>query len=63
MIKHNGILYPIEIKKHINCDKSDITAFRQLDNTPDMKRGDSGVVCMANDVFLINAADKAIGVS
>ena len=62
LIKRNGVLYPIEIKKHINCDKSDITAFKQLDKIPDMKRGDGCVVCMADDVFPITAADKAVGV-
>jgi len=62
LIKRNGILYPIEIKKHINCDKSDITAFKQLDKIPDMKRGEGCVVCMADDVFPISAADKAVGV-
>jgi len=62
LIKRNGVLYPIEIKKHINCDKRDIAAFKQLDKIPDMKRGEGCVVCMADDVFPITAIDKAIGV-
>ena len=62
LIKRNGILYPIEIKRHINCDKSDITAFKQLEKIPDMKRGEGCVVCIASDVFPIAATDKAIGV-
>ena len=62
LIKRNGVLYPIEIKKHINCDKGDITAFKQLDKLPDMKRGEGCVVCMADDVFPITPTDKAIGV-
>ena len=62
LIKRNGALYPIEIKKHTNCDKSDITAFKQLDKIPDMKRGEGCVICMANDVFPITATDKAVGV-
>ena len=62
LIKRNGVLYPIEIKKHINCDKGDITAFKQLDKIPDMKRGEGCVVCMADDVFPITATDKAVGV-
>ena len=61
LIKRNGMLYPVEIKKRINCDKSDITAFRQLDKIPDMKRGEGCVVCMADDVFPITATDKAVG--
>ena len=62
LIKRNGILYPVETKKHINCDNGDITAFRQLDKIPDMKRGEGCVVCMADDVFPITATDKAVGV-
>ena len=62
LIKRNGVLYPVEIKKHINCDKSDITAFKLLDKLTDMKRGDGCVVCMAEDVFPITGTDKAIGV-
>jgi len=62
LIKRRGVLYPIEIKKHINCDKSDITAFKQLDKIKDIERGEGCVVCMADDVFPITATDKAIGV-
>ena len=62
LIKRNGILYPIEVKKHINCDKGDISAFEQLDKIKDMKRGEGCVVCMADDVFPITATDKAVGV-
>jgi predicted AAA+ superfamily ATPase len=62
LIKRNGVLYPIEIKKHISCDKGDITAFKQLDKISDMKRGEGCVVCMADDVLPITATDKAVGV-
>ena len=62
LIKRNGIIYPIEIKKHINCDKSDIASFKQLDKIPDMRRGEGCVICMADDVFPITATDKAVGV-
>lgn len=62
LIKRNGIIYPIEIKKKISCDRSDIATFKQLDKISDMKRGEGCVVCMADDVFPITATDKAIGV-
>ncbi|MDR1245492.1 MAG: ATP-binding protein [Clostridiales Family XIII bacterium] len=62
LIKRNGILYPVEIKKHINYDKNDIAAFKLLDKIPDMKRGEGCVVCMAEDVFPITAMDRAVGV-
>jgi predicted AAA+ superfamily ATPase len=62
LIKRGGMLCPIKIKKHISCDASDITAFRQLNNIPDMKRGEGCVVCMADDVLPITATDRAVGV-
>jgi predicted AAA+ superfamily ATPase len=61
LIKRNDRLYPIEAKKHINCDKNDIAAFRQLDKIPNMQRDAGCVVCMAEDVFPITATDLAIG--
>jgi predicted AAA+ superfamily ATPase len=62
LIKRGDSLYPIEMKKHISCDKTDIGAFKQLDKIPDMKRGEGCVVCMADDVFPITSTDKAVGV-
>ncbi|MCL1912888.1 MAG: ATP-binding protein [Eubacteriaceae bacterium] len=62
LIKRGGVLYPIEVKKHINCDMGDITSFKQLDKIPDMKRGEGCVVCMAEDIFPITSTDKAVGV-
>ena len=62
LIKRGDILYPIEMKKHVSCDKNDINAFKQLDKISGMQRGDGCVVCMADDVFPITPTDKAVGV-
>ena len=62
VLKQGGTIYPIEIKKHINCDKSDIHSFKQLDKIPDIRRGEGCVICMADDIFPITAMDKAVGV-
>ncbi|MDR1320120.1 MAG: DUF4143 domain-containing protein, partial [Gracilibacteraceae bacterium] len=62
LIKRGGALYPIEIKKQISCDKSDISAFKQLDKIPGMERGEGCVVCMAEDIFPLTATDRAVGV-
>ena len=62
LIKRNGILYPIEVKKHISCNKGDITAFKQLEKIPDIIRGEGCVICMADDVLPIAAGDRAVGV-
>jgi predicted AAA+ superfamily ATPase len=61
LIKHGDTLYPIEIKKHISCNKDDIAAFNRLNKIPDIKRGEGCVVCMADDVFPITLTDKAVG--
>ncbi|MDR0514178.1 MAG: ATP-binding protein [Coriobacteriaceae bacterium] len=63
LIKHNGTLYPIEIKKHVGCRKQDISAFAQIDRIPDMQRGEGCVICMASDALPITDKDRAIGVS
>jgi len=62
LIKRGDTLYPIEMKKHVNCDKNDVAAFKQLDKIPDTKRGEGCVVCMADDVFPITGSDRAVGV-
>jgi len=61
LIFRNGTLYPIEIKKHVRCDKGDVAAFRILDKIPNVARGAGCVVCMADDVFPIASDDRAIG--
>ena len=62
LIKRGDTLYPIEMKKHVNCDKSDIAAFKQLDKIPDTKRGEGCIVCIAEDVFPIAGTNRAVGV-
>ena len=62
LIKRGDTLHPIEMKKHLHCDKSDVATFKQLDKIPDMKRGEGCVVCMADDVFPITPTDRAVGV-
>ena len=62
LIKKGGTIYPVEMKKHVNCSQSDITAFSQLEKIPDIKRGEGCVVCMADDVLPITSTDRAVGV-
>jgi predicted AAA+ superfamily ATPase len=62
LINRNGVLYPIEIKKHLHCDKSAIATFKQLEKISDLERGEGCVVCMADDIFPLTATDKAVGV-
>ena len=63
LIKRNGNLYPVEIKKHKKCGAEDIAAFKKLDDIPGIQRGEGCVVCMADDVFPITETDMAVGVN
>ena len=46
LIWQDGLLHPIEIKKHADPGKRDVTAFSQLDKLTDLKRGTGCVLCM-----------------
>ncbi len=62
LIMSNGTLYPIEIKKHADPNKNDISAFSVIDNIPGMKRGTGGVVCMYDNLIALKGDDKVIPV-
>lgn len=60
LIRQNGQLHPIEIKKHAEPGKNDIRAFSQLDRLTELKRGAGCVICMydkfaalTNDVMVV----------
>ena len=46
IIWQNGMLHPVEIKKHADPNKNDVKAFAQLDKLKDLKRGTGCVICM-----------------
>lgn len=63
LIEENGILYPIEMKKHADPRKKDIEAFDLLDKIPGVKRGPGGVVCLYDSLITLRGADKVIPVN
>lgn len=63
LIENNGILYPLEMKKHSDPQKKDIDAFGVLDNIPGMKRGSGGVICLYDSLVTMHDNDKVIPVS
>ena len=63
LIAENGTLYPIEIKKHADPDRSDVKAFSVLDKIPGMKRGSGGVVCLYDNLIALTESDKVIPVA
>lgn len=62
LIQRDRALYPIEIKKHADPDKKDISAFRVLDRIPGAERGPGGVVCMYDHLIVLKGEDKVIPV-
>ena len=62
LIEDGGVLYPIEIKKHADPAKSDVTRFSILDKLPNVKRAPGGVVCLYDRLATLHDEDKAIPV-
>ena len=63
MIEDSGTLYPVEIKKHADPHKKDISAFQKLDNIPGMKRGTGGVICLYDKLISLSETDKVIPIN
>ncbi len=62
LIEDNGVLYPLEMKKHADPNKRDIDAFAQLDKIPNVKRGPGGVICLYENLITLKGEDKVIPV-
>lgn len=60
LIEDSGTLYPLEIKKHADPQKSDLDAFALLDKIANMKRGSGGVICLYDSLITLRGADRAI---
>lgn len=62
LIECDGMLYPIEIKKHADPNRKDIAPFGVLDKIPGVRRGPGGVVCMYDRLVTLHGEDRAIPV-
>ena len=62
LIEDNGTLYPLEMKKHADPQKKDISAFALLDKIPNIKRGSGGIVCMYDNLITLKDSDRVIPV-
>ena len=63
LIENSGALYPIEIKKHADPEKSDVARFKVLDKIPNIKRGQGGVVCLYDSLSTLEGNDKSIPIT
>ncbi len=62
LIEDNGMLYPLEMKKHADPQKKDIAAFDLLDKIPAVKRGPGGVICLYDNLITLKGNDRVIPV-
>lgn len=60
LIEKDGILYPLEMKKHADPKKKDMDAFDLLDKIPGIKRGPGGVICLYDRLITLRGNDKVI---
>ena len=63
LIEENGMLHPIEMKKHADPQKKDVKAFDLLDKIPNIKRGPGGVICLYDKLITLQGEDKIIPVN
>lgn len=63
LIEENGVLYPLEIKKHADPKKSDAKAFNIIDNIQNVKRGQGGVICLYDKLVTLDEGVKVIPVN
>jgi predicted AAA+ superfamily ATPase len=63
LIEDSGTLYPIEIKKHADPDKSDVAKFSILDSIKTMNRGQGGVVCLYDNLATLKGNDRVIPIN
>lgn len=63
LIECNGVLYPLEMKKHADPKAADIKAFAVLDDIPSVQRGSGGVICTYHQLVTLKDNDKVIPIS
>lgn len=60
LIEDGGVLYPLEMKKHADPQKSDMNAFDLIDKIPSVKRGSGGVICLYDNLITLKGNDRVI---
>lgn len=63
LIEDGETLYPIEIKKHADPQKHDISAFAILNQIPGIQRAGGGVVCLYDNLVTLKGNDRVIPIS
>ncbi|MDR1176321.1 MAG: ATP-binding protein [Treponema sp.] len=63
LIVQNGVIHPLEIKKHANPGPADIAAFEVTEKINGYSRGGGGVICACEEPAVLKGGDRAIPVS
>ena len=63
ILDDGGVLYPVEIKKHSDPQKRDISSFSVLEKIPGVKRGQGGVVCTYDNLVSLSPTDRVIPIN
>ena len=63
LIEDNGMLYPLEMKKHADPDKHDAATFALLDKIPSVRRAPGGVICLYDHLVTLTGNDRVIPVT
>lgn len=62
LIEQDGLLYPIEIKKHADPTIRDISSFGVIDRLSGVRRGNGGVICTYDNLVPLSKTDMIIPV-
>jgi predicted AAA+ superfamily ATPase len=62
LIVQNGVIYPLEIKKHANPGPSDLAAFGVTEKISGYSRGPGGVICACEEPAVLKGSDQVIPV-
>lgn len=62
LIEENGMLFPLEMKKHADPSRKNAEAFSLLDKIPGVKRGPGGVICLYDKLITLRGEDRVIPV-
>jgi predicted AAA+ superfamily ATPase len=63
LIEDSGSLYPLEIKKSADPQKSDIAKFAILEQIPARQRGAGGLICLYDDLVTLRGNDRVIPIN
>jgi predicted AAA+ superfamily ATPase len=63
LIETDGVMYPVEIKKHADPSKADAAKFHILDKIPTVERGSGGVICLYDNLVTLSGNDRAIPIN